>query len=48
MSCATGGLVIRQGQAMYRGMSELTNLIAASLAVLELFIGLSGAEIMNR
>ena len=48
VSWATGGLVILQGQAMYSGRSELTSLAAASLTVLELFIGLSGAETMNR
>ena len=47
VSWATGGLVILQGQAMYSGRSELTSLEAASLTVLELFIGLSGAETMN-
>ena len=47
VSWATGGLVILQGQAMYRGRSVLTSLEAASLTVLELFIGLSGAETMN-
>ena len=47
VSWATGGLVILQGQAMYSGRSVLTSLDAASLTVLELFIGLSGAETMN-
>ena len=39
--------MILHGQAMYRGRSQATNLLAASLIVLELFIGLSGADTMN-
>ena len=47
VSCATGGLVMRHGHARYSARQELTSFPAASRSVLELFIGLSGAETMN-
>ena len=47
MSWATGGALILQGQAIYSGISVETSRWAAPWIVLELFIGLSGADTMN-
>ena len=47
MSWATGGVFALQGQAIYKGISLVTRRCAASRSVLELFIGLSGADTMN-
>ena len=49
VSCARKGLVVRQGQGKYKGMSELTKRTAVSLTTPELFAFtiLSSAEQIN-